>query len=403
MYGVIPIFRILFIPLLLVTHTCLLAQDESVRGYVTIEPFETRVEAICLPAAFAQEWNLPSELSGPTKESVLAKVLESLKSKTEGESPDQAFNFDTTYSRFVVLDPDLGYQADERDSIPLDEAIVGVSMSSLSKQVNKLSITWNWFAPGENRVPVQISAGDDLAARFLTLEQPSMVWQRDPNSAEPLPTLRKIPLVTMSKQGHRPILLKIGIGILALTGLIVLIMKTKTPSMVFFLIPLGFVALLGAFRFSKEVSTLPQGSEVNDLVDGLLRNTYHAFDFRDEEDIYEILSESIDDHLLEDIYLEVRKGLELEYKGGPRVRIEGLNLRGCEIIKRNDEGGSFLVQSEWDAVGNVNHWGHTHIRDNRYKAILQIKATKDRIWKIAKIQIQDEKRNSITQKNKTGG
>ena len=170
----------------------------------------------------------------------------------------------------------------------------------------------------------------------------------------------------------------------------------------FFLVPLGIIALVGAFRFSSEVAKIPNSAEASDLVDGLLRNTYHAFDYRDEEDIYEVLGESIDDFLLEDIYLEVRKGLELENQGGPRVRIEGLNLRSCEIEEYNEDSGHFLVLCEWDAVGNVSHWGHTHIRDNRYKAILQIKATDSQQWKIAKIRIEDEKRNSITQKNKTG-
>lgn len=396
------LFRIHSIVIVFVFLATLQAQDESIRGYVTVEPFETRIEAICLPAAFAEQWSLPAELTGPMKEKLLAQVTETFRSKTKIEAPNQQFNFDTTYSRFVFLDPELGYQPDERETIPLSEAIIGISMSSLSKDIKELSIYWNWFTASEPRVPVQISAGDDLAARFLSIEKPKLVWRRSSDSVDAIPTLRNIPNVEMVKRGHRPLFLRIGIGILALTGFIVLIFKTKTPSFVFFLIPLGIVALIGAFRFSNEVADLPDNPGASELVDGLLRNTYHAFDFRDEEDIYEVLRESIDDYLLEDIYLEVRKGLELETQGGPRVRIDGLNLRFCEIQSRNEDSGHFYVQCEWDAVGNVSHWGHTHIRDNRYKAILQIKATDEERWKIAKIKIEDETRNSITQKNKPG-
>lgn len=367
------------------------SRDEPVRGFVTLDAFEIRVEALCSPRAFQDSWQIESDgISGSTKDRVLASALELLKTGTSVRSPDFNFDFDSSHTRFVKLTRDLGYVPDDRDVIPLEEAIIGVSMSSKCTNVNDLEIGWNWRAPNQTRVPVQLVVDSDIMARYLTAENPVMLWGRaeDANYA---PSLLAVPQVELVSRKNRKILLQVGLGLLGLAGILVLILKTKTPSVVFFLIPLGLVALFGAFRFAKSVPDLPEGEPAGDIVYALLNNTYHSFDFRDEEEIYDTLESSISGPLLEAAYLEVRKGLELEIRGGPRVKIKGIDLRQCEVIARNEDAGTFDVQSEWVAVGNVNHWGHTHLRTNRYRAILRIGALDD-TWKIQKMQVLDEER-----------
>lgn len=394
----VKFIRLFIIQLCLVLP--LVAQDEPVRGFVTLEPFEIRVEALCEPKAYRDEWGLTDfYIQGSAKDRVLAQALELLKTKTAVRSPQMDFNFDSTHTRFIVLTKDLGYVPDDRDEIPVDEALIGVSMSALSREIYDLNIAWDWRAPGQTRVPMLFAVGSDRLARFLTEEEPVMKWGRA-EDIDYSPNLLPIPAIEKMKRENQPILLKTGLGILGLAGLIVLIFKTRTPPLIFFLIPLGLVALFGAFRFAKSVPILPTAEEANDLLYSLLRNTYHSFDFRDESEIYDTLETSISGALLESVYLEVRKGLELEVRGGPRVRIKGIDLRQCDIIARNDDSGTFDVQSEWVAVGDVNHWGHSHLRTNRYKANLRIGATDD-TWKITKMQILDEERTQ--QVTKTDG
>lgn len=367
------------------------SRDEPVRGFVTLDAFEIRVEALCIPGAFQESWQIePGEITGSSKDRILARALELLRSGTSVRSPDFSFDFDSSHTRFVKLTKDLGYVPDDREAIPLGEAIIGVSMSSRCANVNDLEIGWNWRAPNQTRVPVQLVVDNDIMARYLTSDNPVMIWGRAEDT-DYAPSLIAVPHIKMVSRQNRKILLQVGLGLLALAGILVLVLKTKTPSLVFFLIPLGLVALFGAFRFAKSVPDLPEGEPAGDIVYALLNNTYHSFDFRDEEDIYDTLETSISGPLLEAAYLEVRKGLELEIRGGPRVKIKGIDLRQCEVIARNEDSGSFDVQSEWVAVGNVNHWGHTHLRTNRYRAILRIGAI-DNSWKIQKMQVLDEER-----------
>lgn len=370
------------------------AQDEPVRGFVNLQPFEIKVQALCKPAAFRTEWGLNGPvIDDAARERVLSQALELLKTKTAVKSQDMGFNFNLTSARFLKLNKELGYVNDERDEIPIDDAIIGVSISSVAEGISRLDIAWLFRAPGQTRVPVQLSAGSERMARFLTDASPILRWTGEITAP---PKLAPLPPIKMIRRDNQPVLLRVGLGILGLTGLIVLIFKTRTPPLIFFLIPLGLVALFGAFRFAKSVPVLPDKEEANDLVESLLRNTYHAFDFRDESDIYDTLEYTISGQaLLESVYLEVLEGLELENRGGPKVRIKAVAIRQSDVIAKNDDAGTFDVQSEWVAVGDVNHWGHTHIRNNRYEAVLRVAAKND-TWKITKMQILDEEREQIT-------
>ncbi|GAG21113.1 unnamed protein product, partial [marine sediment metagenome] len=55
--------------------------------------------------------------------------------------------------------------------------------------------------------------------------------------------------------------------------------------------------------------------KAKEVVAGLLHNIYRAFDYRQEERIYDTLDRSVSGDLLERIYLETRKGLELANQG----------------------------------------------------------------------------------------
>ena len=50
-----------------------------------------------------------------------------------------------------------------------------------------------------------------------------------------------------------------------------------------------------------------------------MSNVYRAFDFRDEERIYDVLERSVHGGLLTDIYLETRRGLEIRNQGDTTV------------------------------------------------------------------------------------
>jgi hypothetical protein len=126
-----------------------------------------------------------------------------------------------------------------------------------------------------------------------------------------------------------------------------------------------------------------------EVVEGLLHNIYRAFDYRQEEQIYDTLDRSVTGDLLARIYLETRRGLELANQGGARAKVKSIEL--IETAARAGEGGGFVARATWNVHGSIGHWGHVHQRSNRYQAELEITPV-DGIWKLGGLEILDEER-----------
>jgi hypothetical protein len=114
-----------------------------------------------------------------------------------------------------------------------------------------------------------------------------------------------------------------------------------------------------------------------------------AFDFREEERIYDVLAGSVDAELLTRIYLETRRGLELANQGGARAKVKEIEL--VEVTADAGDGGGFVATTTWNVAGSVGHWGHIHQRRNRYRARLDVRPIDGR-WKLTGLDILDEER-----------
>jgi hypothetical protein len=137
-----------------------------------------------------------------------------------------------------------------------------------------------------------------------------------------------------------------------------------------------------------------RGAHISDqrageIVSGLLRNVYLAFDFRGEEQIYDVLEKSVVGDLLATIYLETQRGLELANQGGARAKVKEVELVTLEAEPAGD--GAFVVDATWNVGGSVGHWGHVHQRRNQYRAELRV-APVAGTWKLADMKILEEER-----------
>ena len=142
------------------------------------------------------------------------------------------------------------------------------------------------------------------------------------------------------------------------------------------------IPLLSEPRLKKE--------QAGDVLEGLLVNVYRSFDIHDEEAIYDRLSLTVTGEQLLDVYLESRRALELENRGGARVRIDEVVVREVRSADRIEEGG-YEVDALWTVGGSVSHFGHQHFRLNRYDALLNI-VPSEGTWKIRSITLVEEKR-----------
>ena len=132
-------------------------------------------------------------------------------------------------------------------------------------------------------------------------------------------------------------------------------------------------------------------AEISGVMQQILDNVYRAFDFREEEDVYDKLALSVDGELLVDVYLQNRKSMQVQRAGGAQARVREVELLETESNPNPDQQLSYDVRATWSALGTVGHWGHVHTRKNRYQAVVTLSVV-DNVWKITGLNLLDEAR-----------
>jgi hypothetical protein len=136
-----------------------------------------------------------------------------------------------------------------------------------------------------------------------------------------------------------------------------------------------------------------EAQQAEEVLHSLLYNVYRAFDHRDESLVYDRLALSTSGDLLTDVYLQVRRSMELENQGGARVKVDEVKV--LDVQESESTERKLAYQCRWTAAGSVGHWGHIHRRTNQYDAVITIEPIED-VWKITAIDLREEHRVSPT-------
>jgi hypothetical protein len=123
-------------------------------------------------------------------------------------------------------------------------------------------------------------------------------------------------------------------------------------------------------------------------------NIYRAFDYTEEEDVYDALSRSVTGALLDELYEEISLGLEMQLEDGAAIsRVQKVECLEVEIEQIGERDGvlSFDAVARWQVTGAVFHWGHSHTRTNEYKARYTVIGT-DEGWRISASRVLEQSR-----------
>ena len=365
-----------------------------INAFIYVEPYEVRKEIIARPKDL-QSWidlglegreTIPVEIQDDLKRKVAEFLRRHAPVLIDGQAitPDLAqINFlERTLTSSRVIDPPV--------DLDLNAAVLGVIFVYPTDGLpERVTMEWDLF---NDRVRIIPAASVDQAGPLPTYIEPDFAileWQNFLKNPE-LPTLRVLATPPAAHVRRLAALRWPSLFATTLVGLWLVRRRHQSRG--------GLVRITAALVVLVAVTTatfLVSGrvrltdERAGDVVAGLLHNIYRAFDYRGEEQIYDVLANSVEGDLLAQIYLETRRGLELANQGGARAKVKEIDL--VELAAEPGDGAGFIATATWNVTGSVGHWGHVHRRSNQYRAELDIRPL-DGEWKLVEMEILEAKR-----------
>jgi hypothetical protein len=364
----------------------------AMSGFLYIESYEVRKELIMRPKDLQHWIDLGLDgvdiISVDRQPDIKQKVADFLEDKlavkidglaVAGELVRINFLDRTLRSSRVIAPP---------ESLDVEAAVLGLIYTfPIDSLPDTVTMEWDMF---NDRIKMVSAASVDQAGPLpITLEPDYNVLEwtnflKNPN----IPKLVDVGEVPQRWKGWLEKWRWVVILFIALVmiGLVLRVLRKSMPFAVGILVLAG-IMLAGVHWFSQE-SRLSEDKS-RQIVSRLLQNIYHAFDYRKEEKIYDILSYSVEGDLLTTIYLETRKGLLLANQGGARTKVKEISVNEVESTALGE--GKVNTRVTWEVTGTVGHWGHVHTRKNLYRAELLLSPASGN-WKIEDLEILEEQR-----------
>ncbi len=375
----------------------------GLRTYLYIEPYEVRHEILVrvkdmmtwMDFDLRGEDHIEEDEFDPVREKVAQFFMDREKVLIDGKQLKPILDR-TAYVESSILRSRF-IEVPER--VLLNTAMIGIVITYLTDGIPKEVVTqWDLFSERIQKVTARMT---DPAGPFpydLDPDDNVLKWTNYLKNYT-IPTVDKITV----NEAHRGIPLPLGslaCGLLLLPFAFTAYRRRKRNQSIkihfsiILVLVIGIAALFPHWQFSFGSSARASQISEDDSKDitlSLLKNVYRAFDFRDEEDVYDKLAISVSGDLLKDVYLQSRQSMIIEQAGGAQAKITEVAVLETEVQESKTHNGAVAVRTKWTAIGSVGHWGHLHTRQNVYDAILTL-AVADGSWKIVGIDLLEEKR-----------
>ena len=370
--------------------------------FLYVEPYEVRFEILIRLKALASWMSLdvPSQeaIDPPTQARLREQIGQFLLQQSQ-------VRIDGVKSRplldrveFVRVTPGSIQALDAAERPTFHTALVGVILAYVTPgPPQEVTADWTHFDDQITSIPSTIIDPVSRLPYDLTPEQPTLRWTNLFDEYN----YQVATIDAMAAQAAMPIVLPVPSCLLCLIAALFItygrrlglhVVSRITGFAVFIAMAFGLVAF-GQIEVRNPLQApyrLPEAEALMTL-QGLLQNTYRAFDFRAEADVYDKLAVSVSGDLITDIYLQSRKRLVMEEQGGARAKVQDVQLLDAVQSGPPGKRQRFTFQCTWRITGTVNHWGHTHQRRNQYDALITIRPI-EQAWKIVALDVIEERR-----------
>jgi hypothetical protein len=388
-------------------------QESGLMIYLYVEPYEVRNE-ILVRVKDLEQW-MDLGLKGEKfieidefealKKRIGEFLLEHSKVLIDGQKLKPILD----RVSFVKYTMTRTFFIDKPERMLLNTAMIGVIVTYITKGIpQEVTVGWDLFSDRIQKIPATAVDPAGPFPSYVTPDDHVLTWTNFLKTYK-IPTIAEIPV-------NRS-LTKIGLPVGTAICLIILIIllwftfkRKKRGEKIRLQISLAVIFLAGCVLLypflrvpvARPAVLVPKIAEVKAkaLLSNLLKNVYRAFDFREEEDVYDRLATSVHGDLLTDIYLQNRESMVVTQAGGAKGKVKDIDILDVSVKHLDDRPLALLFHSKWTAMGSVGHWGHIHTRKNQYEANITVEPV-DGVWKITDLELLEEKRIDPYAKPKT--
>jgi len=372
--------------------------------FLYVEPYEVRHEVLTRVKDL-EEWMdlglrgdefIEVDELGPLKQRIGEFMLARNEVQVDGKDGDPILDR-TNYVTVGIK----GIQIVEvPERLEISAAIVGVIMTYITDGIpQEVTVDWELFTDQVQRVPATSTDPAGPLPTYITPDDNVHTWTNYLKNYK-IPTVAEVAVAGSFGSFEVPVA-SVTSGLLAMLALAWLVLRLRTgdatrlPFTAALIFGVGvFIALPHArveFDRPAAMARTLETEQSNALVETLLKNVYRAFDFREEDDVYDKLALTVSGDLLADIYLQSRQSFAVQQAGGAQAKVQEVAIQETTATRQDDGGLGYDIRAKWTAMGSVGHWGHTHIRQNMYDAVLTIEAV-DGNWKIKAMEVLEESR-----------
>ena len=368
--------------------------NAAVQSFLAVEPFEVRHEVVLRLGALSTGLGLEPgpvlavERQGDVTNRLVQLVLASTRVAVDGSMVDPVVR----RADFMTVDPTGALPRTNPVPEEVATAVVGVVVAYPTPGMpEEVWLGWDLFPEAVDVVPATVIDPENTSSTMLSPPAASVVWENE-LIEDPIPSVSAVEV-----EPARVPIPWLSLPLIVLAGL--LFLRGFRGERGGGSIALGRVVLAaalvvgpvaqGAIAVPGSAGRTPSERQARRILSGLLPNVYRALEYRQEEAIYDRLAVSVTGETLTEVYLEQRRALEMEERGGAQARVETVEVQEATDIERAD--GGFTVRGQWTVGGMVTHFGHRHFRQNRYDArvgVVPVEGT----WKIRSIEVLEQER-----------
>ena len=289
---------------------------------------------------------------------------------------------------------------EQPERLEISTAIVGVIITYLTDGIpDEVAVEWELFTDQIQQVPVTATDPAGPLPSFLTPDDNVHVWTNYLKNYQ-LPTVQEVNIAGSLGMLKIPMVSLFCLALLLPVGWQFFKRARNGKTLTGPIVAAAALLVIGALTVPYVRTPIPMpialsgnldDEQATRLLESLLRNVYRAFDFREEEDVYDKLAISVKGDLLADVYLENRRSFAVQAAGGAQAKVKEVEIRNATAQRRDGSPLAYAVNGQWTAIGTVGHWGHVHTRQNLYDAVVTIEAV-DGIWKITDLDVIEENR-----------